>query len=243
MDLANRRVLVSGGGTGIGAAIAQALAAAGCHIWLAGRRLEPLQATANACPDPSKVQLSSVDVGDRDQVASLFQDIQNRWGSLDILVNAAGINIRTRSMETMTPPQWDEVLRVNATGAYNCLYHALPLMRPAQDSLVINISSISGKRAIALGGVAYCASKFAMSALSTTVGNEEAKNGVRVTTIYPGEVNTPILDQRPVPVPDERKAQMVQPDDIASLVVTIAKLPKTAHVPELIIKPLYQEYV
>jgi NADP-dependent 3-hydroxy acid dehydrogenase YdfG len=106
----------------------------------------------------------------------------------------------------------------------------------------VNISSIAGKRALTLAGPAYCASKFAATALGTAVGLEERANGIRVTNIYPGEVNTPILEKRPVPVPRERKAQMVQPEDIGALVVDLAKLPERVLVPELIVTPLYQEY-
>ncbi|HRF01331.1 MAG TPA: SDR family oxidoreductase [Pirellulaceae bacterium] len=243
MSLADRTVVITGGGTGIGAGIARALAAEGCRLMLLGRREGPLNETRAACAADDRIDVRTLDVGDRAAVATVFRDLGARWGRLDILVHAAGVNIRTRSMETMTPEQWDEVLRINATGGYNVMYHALPLMRPHRSGLIVNISSISGKRALTLGGVAYCASKFALSALGTTVGNEESKHGIRVTSIYPGEVNTPILDQRPVPVPDERKVQMVQPDDIGAMVAAIAKLPGTAHVPELIIKPLYQEYV
>jgi NADP-dependent 3-hydroxy acid dehydrogenase YdfG len=75
------------------------------------------------------------------------------------------------------------------------------------------------------------------------VANEENKNGIRVTNVYPGEVNTPILDNRPTPVSDEHKAAILQPEDVAALVVTIACLPPRAHVAELIIKPTRQEYV
>ena len=81
-----------------------------------------------------------------------------------------------------------------------------------------------------------------MAALSTAVGNEEAPNGIRVTTIHPGEVNTPILENRPEPVPDERKAVMVQPEDLGAMAVAVAKLPPAAHVSEMIVKPLYQEF-
>lgn len=243
MSLANQTVVISGGGTGIGAGTARALAAEGCRLLLVGRREAPLLQTQADCGGPSRAQIKTLDVADRNAVGELFAEVRQTWGELDLLVHAAGVNIRTRSMGEMTPEQWDDVLRINATGAYNFMYHALPLMREKQRGLIVNISSISGKRALTLGGVAYCASKFAMAALGTTVGNEESKNGIRITTIYPGEVNTPILDQRPVPVPAERKAQMVQPEDVAAMVVAIAKLPATAHVPELIIKPLYQEYV
>ena len=134
------------------------------------------------------------------------------------------------------------MLAINATGAFNCIYAALPGMRQRRSGLIVNISSIAGKRALKLAGVGYCASKFAMTAIGTAVGLEERANGIRVTNIYPGEVNTPILAQRPTPVPPERLAQMLQPADIAALVVAIARLPDRVIVPELVITPLYQEY-
>ena len=150
--------------------------------------------------------------------------LDSNWGTIDILVNAAGINIANRTMADMDPADWDQVLAINATGAYNCMYCVLPEMRARRDGLIINISSVAGKRALTLGGVAYCASKFAMTALGTVAGNEVAAEGVRITSIHPGEVNTPILDNRPTPVSDERKAAMVQPGDFAELVVAIACL-------------------
>jgi NADP-dependent 3-hydroxy acid dehydrogenase YdfG len=91
--------------------------------------------------------------------------------------------------------------------------------------------------------VAYNASKFAVAALGTSVANEEAANNIRVTTIFPGEVDTPILEHRPQPVSAERRAKMLLPEDVADLVVAIARLPPRAHVPELIVKPTGQEYV
>ena len=115
-------------------------------------------------------------------------------------------------------------------------------MRARGDGLIINVSSVAGKRALAIGGIAYCASKFAMTALGTSVGNECAHEGVRVTNIYPGEVNTPILDNRPVPVSDERKTAMLQPEDFGELVVAIACLHPRAHVAEMVIKPTTQQY-
>lgn len=242
-SLKDKVALVTGGGTGIGLGVARALHAEGVKIMLAGRRGEILQKAALSMGDETRVATHVADVGNRKDAEALARATLERFGRIDILVSAAGINIKTRSMETMTPDQWDEVMRVNATGAYNCLYYVLPAMRAQKDGLVINVSSISGKRALTLGGVAYCASKFAMAALGTTVGNEETKNGIRITNLYPGEVNTPILDHRPVPVPDERKAQMVQPDDVGVMVVAIAKLPPTAHVSEIVIKPSYQEFV
>jgi NADP-dependent 3-hydroxy acid dehydrogenase YdfG len=106
----------------------------------------------------------------------------------------------------------------------------------------VNICSIAGKRASVLGGVAYSASKFAMTALGGTVALEEGRHGIRVTTIFPGEVETPILDRRPVPVSAEHRARILQPADVADAVLMIACLPPRAHVPELIIKPTSQDY-
>ncbi len=243
MRLQDKRAVVLGGGTGIGLGIARAFAAEGCRVVIAGRREDKLREAAEAWRGKPPLLVHPVDVTDRESVAILFAWAQQQLGQIDILVNSAGTNIRTRSMAEMTPEQWDEVLAINATGAYNCMYAVLPQMRARREGLIINVSSISGKRALTLGGIAYCASKFAMSALGTAVSNEIAPEGIRVTNIYPGEVNTPILEKRPAPVSAERKAAMLQPEDLGELALAIACLPPRAHVPELIVKPTVQEYV
>jgi NAD(P)-dependent dehydrogenase (short-subunit alcohol dehydrogenase family) len=243
MKLKNKIALVTGGGTGIGWGIAQALASEGCRVAIAGRRLDVLKDAAASWIGQPPILCHEVDVADRASVVRLFEWQQRELGPLDILVNSAGINIKNRTMAAMRPEQWDQILAVNATGVYNCVHAALPQMRAKKDGLIINISSTSGKRASPLGGIAYDASKFAVTALGIAVGNEEAANGIRVTNIYPGEVNTPILEHRPSPVSDERKAKMLQIEDIGPIVVAIAHLPPRAHVPEIVIKPLVQEWM
>ncbi len=240
MSLEGKVALVVGGGTGIGKAIALSLAADGAKVAIAGRRFEVLEQVA--AESEAEIHCHSVDVADRTSVKGLFDFVTKTLGEVDILVNAAGINIKTRSMAEMTPEQWDQVMQINATGGYNLLYEALPPMRKRQDGLIINISSISGKRAYALGGIAYCASKFAMTALGTAAGNEVAADGVRITNIYPGEVETPILEQRPAAPTAEHRARMLQPEDFSEVVLSICHLPPRAHVAELIIKPTKQEY-
>lgn len=242
MKLQGKTAVVTGGATGIGWGIARALAREGCRVAIAGRRAAKLREAAATWDRQPAIVWHEVDVANRAHVAELFAWVQESLGPLDLLVNAAGINIPNRSMAAMRPEQWDQMLAINATGAYNCLYYALPQMRARKDGLIINVSSISGRRAAALGGIAYCASKFAMTALGISVGNECAADGVRITNIYPGEVNTPILESRPAPVSAERKAAMVQPDDFGDLVVAIACLPPRTHVPELVIKPTVQEF-
>ena len=242
MELTDKTALVTGGGSGIGLGIAAALAREGCRVAIAGRdqqRLRDAAATFDAGPPP---MTRSCDVSDRAAVAELFAWLDEQLGPLDILVNSAGINVARRQMAELDPADWDCMMAVNVTGSFNCIHAALPGMRERNSGLIVNISSIAGKRAMKLGGVGYCASKFALTALGTTVGLEERENGIRVTNIYPGEVNTPILAKRPTPVPPERKARMLQPEDIAACVLTIAKLPSRVQVPELVITPLYQEY-
>lgn len=243
MKLSGKSALVTGGGSGIGLAIARALAAEGCRVAIAGRRPEVLREAVAAWKQQPAMVFHAADVADRESVRRLFAWQEKELGPLDILVNSAGINIKTRSMAAMTPEQWDHVIQVNATGVYNCMYFALPQMRARKDGVVINISSTSGKRAGALGGIAYNASKFAVTALGIATAMEEIPNGIRITNVYPGEVNTPILEHRPSPVSEERKAKMLLPEDVAHMVVAIVQLPPRAHVPEIVIKPLVQEWV
>ena len=242
MTLQNKNALVVGGGTGIGQATAFALATAGWQTAVAGRREEKLSATCQSYNGDVALAMHAVDVSDRESVVKLVAWFNETIGAIDVLVNAAGINIPNSKMSAMDPEDWDKVLRINTTGAYNCLHTVLPQMRERGQGTVIQISSVAGKRALELAGVAYCASKFAMTALGTAVGQEEAANGIRVTNIYPGEVDTPILDQRTVPVTDEHRSRMLQASDVAEMVVAICSLPPRAHVPELVIKPRLQEY-
>lgn len=242
MRLEGKTAIVTGGGTGIGWGIARALASEGCRVAIAGRRADVLEKAASQWTGSPPILAHPCDVADRSSVEALFQWAGEQLGAVDILVNAAGMNIRNRSMSEMRPEQWDEVMAVNATGAYNCMYAVLPQMRERRDGQIFNISSVSGKRASHLGGVAYSASKFAMTALGTCVANEENQYNIRVTNIYPGEVDTPILDVRPKPVTAEQRAVILQPEDVGHLVVGLATLPPRAHVPEVVIKPTVHGY-
>lgn len=242
MELKDKTALVTGGGSGIGLGIAVALARQGCRVAIAGRNPQRLLDAAAASDVDPPLLTHPCDVADRADVEKLFAWVDETLGPLDVLVNSAGINVSRRKMAELDPHDWDRMLAINVTGSFHCIQAALPGMRKRKSGLIVNISSIAGKRAMKLGGVGYCASKFAQTALGTTVGLEERENGIRVTNIYPGEVNTPILAQRPIPVPPERLAQMLQPEDIAACVLTIAMLPPRVLVPELVITPLYQEY-
>lgn len=242
MDLKNETVLVTGGGSGVGLGIARALAGEGCRVAIAGRNAEKLRAAAAAWPGQPPMLTRACDVSRREEVDALVEWFEAELGPVGILVNSAGINVARRAVNQLDPADWDRLLAVNASGAFYTIRAALPGMQRRGSGLIVNIASIAGKLASKLGGVGYCASKFAMSALGSSVNLEQRENGIRVTTIYPGEVNTPILEQRPVPVPPEKKAQMLQPDDLGALVVAIARLPDRVMVPELVVTPRYQEW-
>ena len=242
MSLEGQNVLVVGGGSGMGEAIALTLTQEGARVAIAGRHQEKLDnVTAKAAK--GCILTKTVDVADRSSVKTLFDWVAGEFRQLHVLVNCAGVNVPKRSMAELSPENWDKIMAINATGAFNCMHYGLPLMRPHREGLVINLSSTSGKRAAPLGGVGYNASKFAMTALGTSASEEEKNNGIRITTILPGEVDTPILEQRPSPVSAEHRAKILKPADIAAVVVTIAKLSTNAHVPELVIKPLSQSFI
>ncbi|WP_437206245.1 SDR family oxidoreductase [Planctomicrobium sp. SH664] len=242
MSLAGKSVLVTGGGSGIGAACALALAGAGCRVAIAGRREEVLKATAAQFAGQPGILTKGVDVANRAQVKELVAWAEEQFGQIDILINSAGTNVPKRRLDNLDPDDWDRLMDINATGTFNCIIAALPKMRERQDGQIFNISSVSGLRANPLGGVMYNASKFAATGLGMSIASEERVNGIRVTNVYPGEVDTPILVNRPSPVTDEHRARILKPDDVAEMVLAIAQLPPRAHVSEIVIKPTWQDY-
>jgi len=242
MLLEGKVALVTGGGSGVGAAVAQQLAQAGAQVVVVGRRAEQLQAVCAAITSGAQVRPIVADVVDRAQVTELVKQIVSEFGQLDMLINNAGVNTPERRLEQLSDENWDYLMTVNATGAFNMIQAVLPQMRAQGAGLIINISSISGLRASTLAGAAYSASKHALNALSKVVGQEEEQHGIRSTIISPGDINTPLLDKRPVPVSAEQRTKILQPDDIAAAVLFVAMLPAHVSVPELVIKPIGQLY-
>jgi len=240
MELTDKIALVVGGGGGMGLATAKALRTEGCKVAVSDCDEQALRKAAEAADPKSPLPWRTCDITDRAQVAQLFQWTAKELGALDILVNCAGINIPNRMLANIDPADFDRVMAVNFTGAFNLIYAALPGMREKRSGLIVNIVSLAGKRVIPMAGLPYCTSKFAMGVLGTFVNLEECeKNGIRVTNVYPGEANTPLVDKRPTPPPPEKRAKMLQPDDIAACVVAVAKMPSRVVVPELIITPTH----
>ena len=180
-SLANKTIVISGGATGIGLALALEFVSHGATVVIGSRRQSAIDEAIKV--SDGKLHGKKLDVVDRPGVNEFMAWVKQTIGTIDILVNAAGVNIKDRSMSAMTPDMWDQVMSINATGAYNCIHAVLPAMRERKEGMIINISSVAGKRALALGGVAYSASKFAMTALGTCVSNEVGVEGIRVTNV------------------------------------------------------------
>jgi NAD(P)-dependent dehydrogenase (short-subunit alcohol dehydrogenase family) len=233
MELKGAVALVVGGTGGIGFGIAQALAGEGCRVVVTGLESGP----GKQALEPLGIREVLCDITDRSRVAELYTRVQREMGPVEILVNSAGTNVGNRMMANIAAADFDMVMAVNTTGVFNCIREALPGMRARRSGLILNIISLAGLRVMPMAGLPYCVSKFAASALGTFVGMEEAANGIKVTNIYPGETNTPLVDRRPAPPPAEKRAQMIQPEDIGAMVVAIARLPARAIVPELVITP------
>jgi NAD(P)-dependent dehydrogenase (short-subunit alcohol dehydrogenase family) len=168
--------------------------------------------------------------------------VAERFGPVDILVNNAGTNTTPRTVADISFEDWDRLIEVNLTGAFNCVRAVLPGMRAKKDGLIINISSIAGVRAGKLAGAAYSASKHGMMALNHTINEEEMGYNIRACAICPGEVETPILDLRPEPVGAEQRARILQPEDVSAAALMVARLPARACVPLLVIKPTSAVY-
>jgi NADP-dependent 3-hydroxy acid dehydrogenase YdfG len=241
--LDGKTALVTGGGSGIGLAVARAFLQEGARVAITGRTEAKLRQAAGSLAGPDRVFAHPADVGDPGQVQGLVRRVTERLGPVDILVNNAGMNIKQRTLRELTPEVWQQMVRANLDGAFYCINAVLPAMLRRRDGLIVNISSTAGKRASPLGGAAYSAAKFGMSALGLCLAAEEKDSGVRVCNIYPGEVDTPILEVRPQPVTDEHRRQILQPEDVAAAVLFVATLPPRASVPELVIKPTTQPYV
>jgi NADP-dependent 3-hydroxy acid dehydrogenase YdfG len=235
--------LVTGGGSGIGLAVARALLGEGARACITGRDGQKLRAAAASLGGGERCISFPADVADPEQVRALVRHVTDHFGPVDILINNAGLNIKNRKFRELTPETWELLLHVNLDGAFYCMHAVFPDMQRLHNGVIVNISSIAGKRATPLGGTAYAASKFGMTALGLCVAAEEKDSGVRISNIYPGEVDTPILETRPQPVTPEHRRQILRPEDVAAAVMFVVTLPPHVSVPELVIKPTSQVYV
>lgn len=220
-------VVVTGAGSGVGRAVALKFAAEGWRVALVGRQEATLLGTAAAAgPDAEgRAAVFPCDVSQADAVAAMGEAVLARFGEVDVLVNSAGVNVRRRSLDTLSVEDWDHVVSTNLHGAFYCVRAFLPGMRARHTGTIVNINSDVGKTARDLAGAAYVASKFGLSGLTQQINAEARAHGVRACSIFPRDINTPLLEKRPEPPPPDVRARMLQPEDLAACVWLAATLP------------------
>ena len=237
----DRIVWITGAGTGIGRATALMFAGEGATVALMGRRADRLErVAAEARERDGTAEAAPLDISDRSAVDTVAGRLLGQWGRVDILVNNAGLNVRERRLNALTGDDWERVIDVNLTGAYRMIAAVLPSMRTRGGGLIVNVSSMAAKRVSGLSGAAYSASKHGLNALSDSINAEEWRHGIRSTALCPGEVNTEILEQRPVPVPPEERERMIAPEDLAQAVRFVALMHPRTTIPEMLLLPTHR---
>ena len=230
--LDGRVALVTGAGTGIGRAVAVDLVNAGAEVIVCGRRMEPLEETVSIMGSGSAL---SADLTDPDAIEGLANTVVARHGGVDILVNNAGFSSKIRSARYIGAEEWRGVMDVNTMGPAMLTRALLPSMVERENGDVVMISSMAGLRPSIMAGVVYSAAKAAARAYMDVLYQEVRAEGVRCTTIFPGEVDTPILDNRALPPDASKRALMMMPEDISAAVLMSVCLPRRATVTELAI--------
>ncbi|MFD2757767.1 SDR family oxidoreductase [Gulosibacter faecalis] len=229
-NVAGRTALITGASSGIGAAIATTLLKGGAKVHAVARREAELAEVGGDYLEQGQFVPHVLDVADRDAVQALLDDLEQH-DPIDTLVVAAGRNINPRTFGDVEFDAWDDLIDVNLNGAFYFLRGALPQLRESAGDVVL-ISSVA-----ALwpdhSGAAYQASKAGMIGLARGAARDEHANGVRITTILPGVVNTPILDRRPSPPPQELRRWFIQPDDVAQATLAAITIPGRTTVSEI----------
>lgn len=230
--------IVTGASTGMGRAIAVALAQQGADLAIVARNAGKLEETAALAREYGvEVSTYAADVSDHEQVKAIVRQVVERFGKVDILVNNAGTNTFHRNLADISVADWRRVIEVNLTGAFLFAREVLPHMRALGRGTIVSISSGAGLRPGAPAGVAYSASKHAIHSLTGSINLEERRHGIRACVIAPGETDTPNLDLRPLPPSTADRARMLRPEDIANAVLYAVSQPDGVAVELIVINP------
>lgn len=233
-----KNAVVTGAGSGVGQAVALALIQQGWRVAIVGRRPATLQETVNlAGANKDQLTAFACDIGNSDAVEKLGREILAQFGSVEVLVNAAGTNAPKRALEVLSLEDYRGMMDTNLNGAYYITQAFLPAMRAQKSGTIVHIVSDAGKQASPKAGPAYVMSKFGLAGLTQSINAEERGNGIRATAIFPGDIDTPLLEKRPSPPPAEARAKMMRAEDVAECALLAINLPSRAIIEELIVRP------
>jgi NADP-dependent 3-hydroxy acid dehydrogenase YdfG len=238
-QLVNQVVIVVGASSGIGRATAGLFAREGARVMAAARREERLRSLQEElAADGLTIEIAIADaskVGDMDR---LVAETRAKLGEIDILVYNTGTNVKDRALTRLKAPTWDMMISVNLSGAFYATQAVLPSMRERKAGHLIYVASISSV-VPDVSGAAYQAAKRGVLGMAHAVRVEEKENGIRTCVICPGLVDTEILENRPVKPSADMLAKALQPADVAEAILSVAKLPARAVVPEMQLLPTY----
>ncbi len=242
MGLKDKVCIITGAGSGIGRSTAIRMAKEGATIILVGRTESKLQLVQQ---DITVIGVASkfytLDVSDYQSVLDMADDVMKSFGQIDVLVNNAGHSSHNRRVLSTTPDEIRNVINSNLIGTIFCTKAVLPSMLQAHEGTIVNISSLSALNAGVMGGMIYGAAKSAIINFTEFLNNADLKNtGIRASVVIPGEVDTPVLDKRPIPPPSDARSNMVGAEEAAEAITLVASLPSRTNIPQLIIRPTMQ---
>lgn len=228
--------IVTGAGSGVGRVVALRLAGTGWEVAAVGRRHETLQETAQLA-GTGKVHPCPFDVADAKAADAVVEALVRKFGGVHALVNSAGTNLPRRGLDVLSVEDFHALVDVNLHGTFHFVHAVLPHMRRQGEGTIVNVVSDAGLIANAKAGAAYVASKFGVTGLTQSINAEERHNGIRATAVFPGDIDTPLLEKRPQPPTAEARAKMLQPEDVAACVMLAIDLPHRAVVEQLVVRP------
>jgi len=236
-SLEDKVAVVTGGTRGIGRAIAERLLAEGARVAICGSRQKSVDDALAELNPRERVFGMPADVSRLEEVRRFIGQVRQHFGAIHILVNNAGAGV-FRSVADLSPEEWDRMIALNLSGAYYSSHEVLPILRMSGGGDVINISSLAGKNAFA-GGAGYNASKFGLNGFAEAMMLDHRNEGIRVSTIMPGSVDTQFGAGSGLNAGDDSRKSTwkIAPEDIAEIVVTLLRMPRRTTISAVEVRP------
>jgi len=236
-ELEGKVAIITGASQGIGRAMSLALSQNGVNVVLAARNEERLaELQREIAGGGAEALVVKTDVKSIDDCKHLTQRALDVYGQIDILVNSAGLGLGGGGpIELSDPVEVADMVQVNVLGIYHCTYAVLPTMKDKREGYIINISSVAGITSFPASPM-YAATKAAVKAFSDGLRNQVQDHGIRVTTVYPGQTDTPMLAR----FSEDERGRFLKPEEVAKVMIHVLSYPKNVSINEIVIRPTWQ---